>query len=443
MKHFDDSFIFGAATASYQIEGAHDADGRTPSIWDTFSHTPGKVSNGDTGDVACDHYNRYREDVRIMKELGIQFYRFSVAWPRIVPAGGTVNRKGLDFYHRLTDELLENGITPAITVYHWDLPQWIDDTGGWLNRDTAKRFLDYSDILFREFNDKVGFWITHNEPYCASFTSYLHGEHAPGHTDYSEAVRAAHHILLSHGMAVERYREIDTRGGQIGITCNHSPFYPAGDTEADRAAAHIADGHLNRWFLEPLFNGKYPEDMVRHYTDNGISLDCIQDGDLGTIAREIDFYGINYYTHGVVKHDPQAAFGIRHVDTGREKTDMGWEIVPYGIYDCLSRIRDEYTSVPLYITENGSAFEDTVVDGQVIDTERETYLVEHLREVARLNEDGVGVAGYFCWSLLDNFEWAYGYSKRFGIVRVDYDTQERIVKQSGRTYARIIRERTV
>ncbi|MCL6490045.1 MAG: beta-glucosidase [Alicyclobacillus mali] len=440
MRKFPDEFVWGTATASYQVEGAAREGGRGRSIWDIFSHTPGKVAEGHTGDVACDHYHRYEDDVQLMKELGISSYRFSIAWPRVMPEKGRVWVKGLDFYKRLATKLLENGIRPAVTMYHWDLPQWIEDEGGWNSRDTVSRFLEYSEILFREFGDLVPMWITHNEPWCASILGYGIGVHAPGLKDWRRAYRAAHHLLLSHGQAVRLYRELGLPG-EIGITLNLAPVYAATSNPEDLAAADRQDMFQNRWFLDPVLKGKYPESLLRRVDQAVGGFDAVKPGDLDVMATPIDFLGVNYYTRAVVANDPSdPLLGVRHLPGEGPRTEMDWEVYPDGLYDLLSRLRRDYGDIPIYITENGAAYDDRVQDGAVHDPDRVSYLASHFAAAHRFLEEGGNLRGYYVWSLMDNFEWAFGYTKRFGLVYVDYDTLARIPKDSYFWYQRVIRE---
>jgi beta-glucosidase len=449
---FPDGFTWGTATASYQIEGAVSEDGRAPSIWDTFSHTPGAVLNGDTGDVADDHYHRYREDVELMASLGLGAYRFSLAWPRLQPDGrGPLNAKGVDFYARLADELLERGIQPWATLYHWDLPQVLEDEGGWPARDTALRFAAYAAQVHEALHDRIGHWITLNEPFCASLLGYAAGVHAPGIQDDAAALRAVHHLLLGHGLAVTAMRgqRHDTR---VGLTVNLAPVDPAGESKADADAARRIDGLANRIFLDPVLAGRYPEDVVedvRGITDLG----HVQEGDMEQISVPLDFLGVNYYSRAVVRAEggtgapsPWAgSHDVAFVGRGLETTEMGWEIDPTGLYDLLTRLQRDYPGLPpMYITENGAAFADAPAgDGSVSDPRRIAFLDGHFRTAHRAIADGVDLRGYFVWSLLDNFEWAFGYSKRFGIVHVDYDTQQRTPKDSARWYADVIRRNGV
>jgi beta-glucosidase len=426
--HFPADFVWGAATASYQIEGAVDADGRGESIWDRFSATPGKVRNGDSGAIACDFFHRYADDVALMRELGLDSFRFSVAWPRVLPEGrGRVNDAGLDFYDRLVDVLLESGIQPCVTLYHWDLPQPLEDGGGWPARETVDAFAEYVEAVVGRLGDRVPRWITHNEPWVAAWLGYGWGLHAPGRTSEADALAAAHHLLLSHGRAVEILRR-ETPGAEVGITLNLMQDYPASSTEEDAAAARHVDGFRNRWFLDPVFRGEYPADLLEHFA---ASLPPIADGDLAAIATPIDVLGVNTYSRGVIGAGPDggAPTYVRVPDS--EYTDMDWEVYPDGLHDLLLRLRDDYAPARIAITENGAAFSDVRVhDGRVRDPERQAYLEQHVDAVARALVAGVPVTGYYVWSLLDNFEWQHGYSKRFGIVYVDYPTLERVPKAS-------------
>ncbi|HEY8426711.1 MAG TPA: GH1 family beta-glucosidase [Limnochordales bacterium] len=438
MRRFPEGFLWGCATASYQIEGSPLADGASPSIWHRFSHTPGNVHGGDTGDVACDHYRRWRDDVALMRELGLKAYRFSIAWPRVLPDGtGRVNEAGVAFYDRLVDALLEAGIVPFVTLYHWDLPGALQDRGGWANRDVVGWFAEYAGVMFERLGDRVRHWITLNEPWCVAHLGYVAGVHAPGMRDLWAGLRAAHHLLLAHGEAVAAFRASKAAGGKIGITLNLGPQHAATESEADRAAADRSDAYHNRLFLDPLFKGRYPDVLVRHF---GGAWPEVTDEDLAIIRRPIDFLGVNYYSRGVVADAPgEGLLGIRGVDTGGPRTAMGWEIYPEGLYELLVRLHREYGGLPLYITENGAAFDDRLdASGEVDDGERLDYLRRHFLQARRAIDDGVRLEGYFVWSLMDNFEWALGYSKRFGIVYVDYPTQRRIVKRSGRWYRQVI-----
>jgi beta-glucosidase len=445
---FPDEFVWGTATAAYQIEGAVAEDGRTPSIWDTFSHTPGKTHNGDTGDIACDHYHRFADDVKLMQELGIQAYRFSVAWSRVLPQGlGQRNEAGLDFYDRLVDELLTANITPFVTLYHWDLPQVLQDRGGWTNRDTVEAFVEFADAVAERLGDRVTHWITHNEPWCAAFLGYALGYHAPGIQDQRQALLAAHHLMLSHGRAVPVLRSARD-GAQVGITLNLAPAYPASDSQADQQATAHFDGFQNRWFLDPLYGRGYPKDMVRLYGD---AMPEIDPADLDIIATPTDFLGINYYMpqiiHAVPRQPDNLGFATRDpkdaAAAGVEITAMGWEVDPNGLKDTLLRVQHDYAPKAVYITENGAAYDEQPEDGVVRDTPRINYLTTHFNAATEAIGEGVPLLGYFVWSLMDNFEWAYGFSKRFGIVHVDYETQTRTPKASAYWYQRVIAENKV
>ncbi|HST64416.1 MAG TPA: GH1 family beta-glucosidase, partial [Mycobacteriales bacterium] len=438
---FPEGFVWGTATASYQIEGAVHEGGRGASIWDTFSHTPGAVVGGDTGDVADDHYHRYREDVALLADLGVTHYRFSLAWPRLQPTGrGPLNPAGLDFYQRLVDELLAQGIQPWVTLYHWDLPQPLEDAGGWPVRDTAERFADYAALTHAALRDRIANWTTLNEPWCSAFLGYASGNHAPGRTEPAAALAAAHHLMLGHGLAIAALRDQDP-AARLGITLNLHPIGPASPSEADADAARRVDAVSNRIFLDPLLRGAYPADL-RQDVAAVSDLDHVRDGDEKTIAAPIDLLGVNYYRRTIVRAGgpPDSSpvwvgsSEVEEVGTGRPTTEMGWEIDPTGLYDMLTRLQRDY-GIPLYVTENGAAFADAPgPDGAVDDPDRIAYLDGHLRAAERALADGVDLRGYFVWSLLDNFEWALGYSKRFGLVYVDYATQQRVPKASARWF---------
>ncbi|MET7968450.1 GH1 family beta-glucosidase [Micromonospora sp. NPDC005305] len=442
------TFRWGVATSSYQIEGAVAEDGRTPSIWDTFCRVPGAVANGDHGDVACDHYHRMPQDVGIIADLGLDTYRFSVAWPRVQPGGrGPANPAGLAFYDRLVDELLGRGIDPWVTLYHWDLPQELEDAGGWPNRDTAYRFADYAEIVFAALGDRVKTWTTLNEPWCSAMLGYAYGNHAPGRRNLGDGIAAAHHLLLGHGLAVQRLRAAAATPIELGLTVNLSTADPATDGAADRDAARAADGLGNRLYLDPVLRGAYPEDVVADLAAEGVRIP-VEEGDLEVISSPIDVLGVNFYFGQV--HSGVDEQGRERDDDGRPvrrvirrdlpRTAMDWEIVPDSFTELLVRLHRDYPGVPLVITENGAAFDDKPdADGFVADDDRVAYLTEHLRAVARARQAGADVRGYFAWSLLDNFEWAYGYDKRFGIVRVEYDTQRRTPKRSAHWYRDTIR----
>jgi beta-glucosidase len=442
-RWFPESFLWGTATAAYQIEGAVQEDGRGPSIWDTFSHTPGKTFAGQTGDIACDHYHRWPEDIELLRQLGAPAYRFSIAWPRIFPDGtGRVNERGLDFYDRLVDALLEASIVPFVTLYHWDLPQALQDRGGWAERRTVEAFAIYAETVVRRLGDRVRYWMTHNEPWVVAYLGHALGVHAPGIKDLATAVRVSHHLLVSHGLATRAIRTAAPHA-KVGITLNLSPVVPASDSESDRAAAQAYDGILNRWFLDPLFGRGYPSDtrqlLARFFEP--------PESDCDTIAEPLDFLGVNYYTPAFVAAEPGASpegLGIRLLSSeelrarGYELTDMEWAIVPDGLERLLVRLQREYRPSAIVITENGAAFPDEPVDGRVQDDPRIAYLSAHIAAVHRSLEAGVPVRGYFVWSFLDNFEWAHGYSKRFGIVYVDYTTLARVPKASFDWYRTVI-----
>jgi beta-glucosidase len=443
---FPPDFAWGTATSSYQIEGAVDEDGRGRSIWDTFSHTPGKVANGDTGDVACDHYHRWAEDVDLIASYGLGAYRFSVAWPRIQPTGrGAPNQKGIDFYRRLVDRLVEKGIKPAATLYHWDLPQALqDDGGGWQNRDIVERFAEYAGIVYEALGDGVAWWITHNEPWVVAAIGHRIGRHAPGLHDATAELRTAHHLLLAHGAAVEAYRSFGS-STPIGITLNLSPTYPQHETDEDRRAAVLSDGYTNRWYLDPLFRGTYPADLLELFAER-YALDWIRDGDLARVRQPIDFLGVNYYARRTVRSpvggEPTEFAWVVSTEHRPDvlRSDMGWEITPGTFTDLLVRLHADYGSPPILITENGCAIDDMLgPDGEVHDQRRIDFLRTHLDAVEEAIQRGVDVRAYFAWSLMDNFEWGEGYRQRFGVTYVDFDTQQRIPKDSARWYAEVAR----
>jgi beta-glucosidase len=436
---FGPDFVWGATTSAYQVEGAVAEDGRLPSIWDTFSRRPGAIDGGGTGDIACDHYHRWEEDLGLLKTLGMNAYRFSIAWPRVQPTGsGAVNQRGLDFYDRLVDRLLETGIRPFGTLYHWDLPQTLQDLGGWAKRDTAERFAEYAGIVVAALGDRVTDWTPLNEPQCSAWIGHLEGKMAPGLQDLEVAVKAAHHLLLGHGLAVQAIRGSAARTPSIGIVNNLSPCEPASDRDEDIAAARRADGHINRWWLDPMVGRGYPEDMLAVY---GTDLP-IRAGDLETIAAPLDYQAVNYYFRMVVADDPDGPVPhTRQVPVaGASTTAMGWEIHHAGLEELLLRLTNDYGVQRLYVTESGAAFHDKIgPDGAIEDTERTDYVEGQIAACARAVQQGAPLAGYFVWSLLDNFEWAYGYDKRFGLVHVDYATQARTIKASGHHYADLIR----
>ena len=445
---FPDGFRWGTATASFQIEGAADVDDKRPSIWDVFCEVPGAVEGGDDGRVAVDHYHRYREDVDLMAGLGFGTYRFSVSWPRVMD-GDRVNEKGMDFYSRLVDALLERGVAPWLTLYHWDLPASLP--GGWTNRDTALRFVDYALAVHERLGDRVGTWTTLNEPWCSAFLGHASGEHAPGRTDQAEAVVASHHLLLGHGLATEVLHG-GRRPAEVGIVLNHYDVSPLTDSPADVDAARRLDGQQNRWWLDALYKGEYPADVVEDFAQ-WTDLSFVRDGDLETISTHLDWMGINYYSSFVVRGlDAPAPAGARPtpwigcedveiVPNGEPVTAMGWDVVPSGLTKVLTRIDRDYDAPPLYVTENGAAYDDqVVVDGAVQDDDRIAYVDAHLSACLDAIDAGADLRGYFIWSLMDNFEWAWGYAKRFGVVHVDYDTLKRTPKASAHAYAALARE---
>ncbi|MFF8383248.1 GH1 family beta-glucosidase [Streptomyces kanasensis] len=457
-RQFPPGFLWGAATAAYQIEGAAAEDGRTPSIWDTFSHTPGKVFGGHTGDVAVDHYHRFRDDVRLMRELGLTAYRFSVSWSRVQPTGrGPAVQKGLDFYRALVDELLDAGIRPALTLYHWDLPQELEDAGGWPQRATAERFGAYAALVADALGDRVERWTTLNEPWCTAFLGYGSGVHAPGRTDPVAALRAAHHLNLAHGLGVQALRAALPPRAEVGVSLNLHEVRPLTNAPADLDAARRIDAVGNRVWLGPMLDGAYPEDLPAD-TARLTDWSFVRPGDTATAHQPLDFLGVNYYTptlvsaggdgpaggdggHGGGTSSPwPAADEVAFHQPPGDLTAMGWSVDASGLYDLLTRLSRRYPELPLYVTENGAAYEDAVgADGAVHDPERIAYVHAHLEAVHRAVEDGADVRGYFLWSLLDNFEWAYGYDKRFGAVHVDYDTQVRTPKASAHWYGRVAR----
>lgn len=463
---FPEGFLWGTATAAYQIEGAAHAEGRQDSIWDAFARLPGAVADGHNGEVACDHYRRYKQDVALMADMNMGAYRFSTSWARCMPDGATPNPEGLDFYSRLVDELLAAGITPWLTLYHWDLPQALEDKGGWANRDTAYRFAEYAALMHSVLGDRVRIWTTLNEPWCSAFLGYAAGIHAPGRQDPRAGLAAAHHLLLGHGLAAREIRRQDS-GASVGITLNLTVADPRDPgSEGDRDAARRIDGQFNRIFLEPLFKGEYPADLLADVAHLGLA-ELVQDGDLETISTPLDLLGVNYYHGESLTKDPAdvpgqpdatttaspeqvvravsspfvAADGARSVPRGLPLTGMGWEVQPEGLRRLLNRLQAEYTGpagIPVYITENGAAYDDVPDSaGFVDDQDRLGFFAAHLHAVHGAIADGVDVRGYLAWSLLDNFEWSFGYHQRFGLVRVDYTTQERIPKASALWYSAV------
>jgi beta-glucosidase len=436
---FPAGFLWGTATSAYQIEGSPLADGAGPSIWTRFSHSPGRTHEGQTGDVACDHYRRYRDDVALMAELGLNAYRFSVSWSRILPEGtGRVNAAGLDFYDRLVDELLRHGIQPNCTLYHWDLPAALDDRGGWLNPDVAHWFAEYAQVMYRRLDDRVGMWATLNEPWVVTDGGYLHGALAPGHRSLFEAPIASHNLMRSHGAAVQAYRAEGKH--RIGLVVNLEPKHPASDSPEDAAAVRRGDAYMNRQYLDPALLGTYPEEMRDIF---GEAWPEFPAADMELIRQPIDFLGVNYYTRGLTRDDP-AALPVRigYVKEPRHAyTETGWEVYPPALTEVLRWVTERYGRMPLYVTENGAAFYDPPqpVDGRIDDPLRVAYYRSHLRACHEAIANGVDLRGYFAWSLLDNYEWSLGYSKRFGIVHVDYATQQRTPKASARFYSQVIR----
>jgi beta-glucosidase len=434
---FPADFVWGVATSAYQIEGAHDVDGRGPSIWDRFCRVPGAIANNETGDVACDHYHRWAEDVRLLSELGVSAYRFSIAWPRILPEGrGHVNAAGLDFYDRLIDALLKAGIEPYPTLYHWDLPQALQDRGGWPARDTVRAFADYATVVVRRLGDRVRRWTTHNEPMVVAVFGHFYGSHAPGVKDPWAALQTAHHLLLSHGQAAQAIRAEVHGPVQVGIALNLQPVDPLGDAPADQEAARRFDGFVNRWFLEPLFRGNYPQDLMP-YLDGLVP--AVQAGDLETIYTPLDFLGVNYYSRVRVRHNPEAILQAEQVETPGAERSLMWEIYPEGLGRLLKRLAAEYRPPAIVITENGMPLEDKPdASGAVNDAPRIDFLRRHLAQVQQALAQGVPVRGYFVWSFLDNFEWALGYRMRFGLVHVDFRTQQRTPKASAAWYRQLM-----
>ena len=440
MTTFPENFLWGVATSAYQIEGAVDVDGRGRSIWDTFAHTSGSIHHDDTGDVAADHYHRYAEDLDLLVKLGIKGYRFSIGWPRVQPDGkGELNRAGLDFYKRLLDGLAERGVEPMVTLYHWDLPQALEDEGGWLSRDTASRFADYAAKMVETFGDQAQRWITLNEPWCSAFLGYYEGRFAPGRRDYGEAYTAVHHLMLAHGLGVQAIRSA-APSVEVGLTCNFADIVPA--SSGDERAANAADMEENRLFLDPVFLGSYPADAPDLMRDPNL----VREGDLAIISAPLDFYGVNYYVREVVASDPSEPHrGWRRVPPSGDLTSKGDGIAPDGLTAVLERVARDYApDVPIFVTESGAPFNDYIdPEGRVKDPERIQYLANHLRAAHAAMEAGVDLRGYFVWSLLDNFEWDSGYAMRFGIVFVDYGTQQRIPKSSAHWYSEVIRSNVV
>ena len=430
-------FVWGVATASYQIEGSVDRDGRLPSIWDTFSAQPGRVLNGDTGAIACDHYQRWEDDVELIATLGVDAYRLSIAWPRVMDQHGRPNRAGLDFYKRLLDRLEQKGLQRFVTLYHWDLPQHLEDRGGWLNRDTAYRFADYADLMSRELQGRVTAWSTLNEPWCSAYLGYGNGHHAPGLANARFATQAMHHLLLGHGLALAALEANDPHAKR-GLVANLGRGTTDRDTPADRDAAHLFEVQHNAWVLDPLLKREYPSELFRLWPG---AEPLVLSGDMAVIGRPLDYLGINYYFRSNLRSDGAHGFVDVPLD-GVERTQMGWEVYPKGLQDLLVGLKAEYVSLPpIYITENGMASDDRVADGTVRDPQRVDFLNRHLAAVAGAIDAGVDVRGYFVWSLMDNFEWSYGYERRFGLVHVDYATQQRTLKDSAKAFQTFLKQR--
>ena len=445
-KTFPRDFKWGTATSSYQIEGAPTAGGKGPSVWDSFSHIEGKIKNGDTGDTACDHYHLWRNDIELLKNLGVNAYRFSISWPRIFPTGkeNEPNQIGLDFYSRLVDALLENQITPFITLNHWDIPQGLEDIGGWPERDIVHEFVKYSYHVSKHLGDRVRNWITHNEPWCISYLGYIEGHKPPGLINkWSKSLATAHHLLLSHGMAIPEIRN-NSKQSEIGITLNLNTAIPASESTYDKDACKFYDGQFNRLYLNPLYNNEYPDDVFEYLKTKSLisesDLNFIKQGDLNIISTKTDFLGVNYYSRAVIRNEEidEKNNLPRNVDMG-PKTDFGWEIYPLGIYDLLMRLKNEYKVQNIYITENGCSYGDAPnLEGKIEDNRRIEYHQSHLTELKRAMDDGAPCNGYFAWSLMDNFEWAQGFSQRFGLIWVDFETLERIPKDSYYWYKKYI-----
>jgi beta-glucosidase len=437
---FPKGFVWGAATAAYQIEGAVSEDGRGESIWDRFCRTPGNILGAATGEVACDHYHRWREDVALMKRIGLKAYRFSIAWPRVFPEGrGAVNPKGLEFYSNLVDALLENGIEPYVTLYHWDLPQALQDRGGWTNRDTARRFEEYAVCVFEALGGRVRHFITLNEPWVCAFPGHFEGSFAPGLRDFSAALAAAHHLLMAHGLAVKRFRETGLPG-EIGVTLNLCPRESASERAEDVEAARINDGYANRWFLDPLFKGAYPRDMTDFYRGKGLVMPRMEPGDMELIRTPFDFLGVNYYTVEKTVSDPSKwPLGFRLKEAEAPRTNYGWAVVPGGLTDLLTRLDRDYGHPAIYVTENGASYLDAVnLDGEVWDDARADYILRHAAACHDAISRGVDLRGYFVWSLMDTFEWNTGYENPFGLVHIDRRTLSRTLKRSGARYGALI-----
>lgn len=443
---FPAGFVWGTASASYQVEGSRCEDGRAESIWDRFDSVPGHINNGDTGEIACDHYRRYREDVALMQNMGMKAYRFSVAWPRVCPdAAGQVNESGLQFYSDLVDTLLAAGITPYVTLYHWDLPQSLQDIGGWANPEMPCHFLIYAKAVMSRLGGRVRHWITLNEPYCAAFLGHYEGRHAPGIKDFSTALRVAYYQYVGHGLVVQHFRESHLPG-EIGIALNLMGRLPLTVKPEDQAAAKRADGYLNRWFLDPLFLGSYPSDMIEWYRSRNVVIPPMKPEEMRLISQPLDFVGLNYYNDFYVKHDS----GVWPLEFSIQNprfiplNDRNWPVTEEGFYGMLLRMTQEYGVKSILVTENGTATNDIrAVNGSIEDPQREDYLRRHLFQLHRAIDKGVHVTGYMQWSFCDNFEWGFGYQSRFGLVYVDFETQQRVIKRSGHWYARVVRENAI
>jgi|TARA_B100002003_G_scaffold194551_1_gene184225 beta-glucosidase len=434
-KLYDPDFLFGVATASYQIEGATNVDDRCPSIWDTFCAKPGAVYKQHNGDIACDHYHLYQDDLNLIADLGVDAYRFSIAWPRIIRPDGTINQKGLDFYDRVISALEEKNITIMATLYHWDLPQYLDDQGGWLNRETAYKFAEYVEVVSSYFGDRIDFYATLNEPWCSAFHGYRDGKHAPGIADEKSGYQACHNLLLAHGLAIPILRK-NAENSKHGIVLNFTPNYPANESAID--VADFADQEHTHWFIKPIMEGKYPEEVYQHYID---VMPLISEEDMAVISAEIDFLGINNYTRSVIDKDGQYPNYKKVELSDVERTHIGWEVCPEGLLKLLTDLNQAYSLPPVYITENGAATDDKVIDGAVDDEQRCRYYQSHLSSVDQAIRKGVDIRGYFAWSLMDNFEWSEGYKMRFGIVHVDYETQERTPKRSALAFKETLASR--
>ena len=441
------TFNWGVATSSYQIEGAHDTDGRGPSVWDVFSHTKGRVKNGDTGDIACDHYNKFSDDIILMRDLGVDSYRFSVSWPRIFPIGteDKINQSGMDFYDRLVDTLLENNITPFVTLNHWDIPQGLEDLGGWTNRDMVQQFVKYSHYLSRDLGDRVANWITHNEPWCISFLGYVEGRKPPGLKGaWAKSLHTAHHLLLSHGKAVPEIKS-NVRNAKVGITLNLNTAIPASNSEYDKKECDFYDAQFNRLYLDPLYKKKYPKLLFDRLLEKGAikqsDLNFIEEGDLKTISTPTDFLGVNYYSRAVIRDESvDEKLNEKQKVTMGPKTDFGWEVYPQGIYDLLKRLQDDYNVNEIMVTENGCSYSDGPDENKKVnDINRVEYHRSHIEQILIAVDEGIPCTAYFAWSLMDNFEWAEGYSQRFGLIWVDFDTLERIPKESYYWYQKFLK----